>query len=482
MHLKLTKNRIGLVLGPLSFLLMIMFFKPDDLSSAAIYTLATTVWMAIWWMSEAVPIPVTALLPVILFPLSGALSLSETTACYGDKFVFLFLGGFALAIAIEKWNLHKRMALNIIHFLGSKPNNIILGFMLATAFLSMWISNTATAVMILPVGLAIIHQFQNENKANLEVSKKFGKAILLSIAYSASIGGMATLIGTPPNLVFAGVIEKNFNTEISFFDWFKIGFPLSIILLFICWMYITRVAYKLKNENLKSGANDINRQLSELGSLSKEEKSVLLVFVLTAIAWITKSFVLIKIFPFIDDTIIAIICLIFLFVIPSSNHDKRILDWRDTDRLPWGILILFGGGMALAQAFESSELAVWLGQQFHTLQGVSIFLLIIITVAAINFLTEITSNLATTAMILPVLIPFAISVDVHPYYFLIGATLAASCAFMLPAATPPNAVVFASGHLKINDMVKKGFWMNIISIIIISLFVYYLLPFFWDFK
>lgn len=477
----INKKNIGLFLGPLAFFLVKFFYNPEGLSNEGLSILASTLWVAIWWITEAVPIYVTALIPIILFPLSGGLELKQTTAAYGHKFVFLFVGGFILAIAIEKWKLHKRIALNIIGLVGTKKSNIILGFMIATAFLSMWISNTATAVMILPVGLAIISQLKDNPKTIENENLVFGKTLMLAIAYSASIGGMATLIGTPPNLVLAGVIKTSYNIEINFLQWMSFGLPISIFLLFICWKYLTSVAYKFDNQNFDSGMNEINDQLKSLGKISYEEKSVMIIFIATALAWITQSFVIKKYIPEIDDTIIAIIAAVTLFILPNKKGDKKLLDWEDAVKLPWGILLLFGGGMALAKGFDSSGLAIWIGSQMSFFDAIPLLALLLFLVAMVNFLTEITSNLATTAMLLPVLVALAETIGVNPYYLLIGATVAASCAFMLPVATPPNAVVFGSKILKIDDMIKKGFWMNLISIFILTAAVYWILPIIWGF-
>lgn len=476
----ISKQKIGLLLGPLAFMLIVLFFHPKGLNHAPNAVLASAIWIAIWWITEALPIAVTALLPIILFPLAGGMGLSETTTSYGHKYVFLYIGGFILAIAIEKWRLHRRIALTIINIVGSNVINIILGFMIATAFLSMWISNTATSVMILPVGMAIVSQLRDNPDTIENENLIFGKALMLSIAYSASIGGMATLIGTPPNLVLAGIIKQTYNVEITFSQWFMFGFPISIILLVICWIYLTRFAFKFKQRAFPGGRDEIRKQLKLLGNISYEEKTVFLVFLLTAFAWITRSFLIKRFIPEIDDTIIAIFFALILFILPAKEKGVKIMTWEDAVKLPWGIVLLFGGGMALALGFETSGLAVWIGSQMASLGSVSLFVLLLILVASVNFLTEITSNLATTAMLLPVLISLATAVGVHPYFLLVGATLAASCAFMLPVATPPNAVVFGSGYLKIEDMAKKGFAMNIISIIIITLFVFYILPFLWE--
>ena len=477
----ITKKNIGLFLGPIVFVLINFFYEPKNLSSEGIAILASTLWIAIWWMTEAIPIYVTSLLPIILFPLSGGLELKLTTASYGHKFVFLFIGGFILAIAIEKWKLHKRIALNIIKIVGTKKSNIILGFMIATAFLSMWISNTATAVMILPVGLAIISQLKDNPKTIENENIVFGKTLMLAIAYSASIGGMATLIGTPPNLVLAGVVKTSFNVEINFLQWMTFGLPISIFLLFICWKYLTTIAYNFSDQNFESGLNEIDKQLKELGKVSYEEKSVLIVFILTALAWVTQSFLIKQFIPAIDDTIIAIFAAIILFILPNKEGSKKLLSWADAVKLPWGILLLFGGGMALAKGFDSSGLAIWIGSQMNFFNAIPLLFLLLILIAIVNFLTEITSNLATTAMLLPVLVALSETIEVNVFFLLVGATVAASCAFMLPVATPPNAVVFGSKILSIDDMIKKGFWMNLISIFILTAAVFWILPIIWGF-
>ena len=475
-----TKQNIGRILGPLAFFYILFFFHPEDLSESANAVLATVAWVAIWWITEAIPIYVTALLPLILFPLTGGLSLTETATSYGHKYIFLYMGGFILAIAIEKWHLHKRIALSIINLIGTNVINIILGFMLATAFLSMWISNTASTVIILPIAMAIVSQLNDNPATEKNENKIFGKALMLAIAYSASIGGISTLIGTPTNLVLAGVVETTFGKEITFSEWFVLGFPIAIILLFICWYYLTRFAFTFKQKEFPGGRKEIAERLKALGKLGYEEKIVLAVFGLTAFAWISRSFLLQKFIPAMDDTIIAMIAVIILFLLPTRKKGASLLSWEDAVKLPWGILLLFGGGLTLAVGFESSGLALWIGGKLSALQVLPFILLLLILVTIVNFLTEITSNIATTAILLPVLVSLAPILGVHPYYLMIAATLAASCAFMLPVATPPNAVVFGSGYLEMEDMVKKGFWLNIISIIIITAVVYLVLPLVWD--
>ena len=473
-------QRIGFVLGPTLFLLILFLVRPKELSPEGVAVLASTSWIAVWWITEAIPIAVTALLPIILFPLTGALELSTTTSAFGHKYVFLYLGGFIIAISIEKWNLQKRIALNIIRIIGSDIKRIILGFMVATAFLSMWISNTATSVMMLPIGIAIIKQLKDNPNTLEDENETFGKALMLSIAYSASIGGIATLIGTPPNLVLAGVVSDIYNYEITFLQWFMFGFPISLVLLYICWKYLTRFAFNFKQSEFPGGKQEIKRLLKQLGKISYEEKMVSIVFGLTAFCWITRSFLLQGFLPALDDTIIALFFSVILFLIPSRDKKDKLINWEEAVKLPWGIILLFGGGMALAKGFETSGLAEWIGNQMTALQGVTTILLVFLLIASVNFLTEITSNLATTAMLLPVLAPMAMTVDMHPFILMVGAAVAASCAFMLPVATPPNAVVFGSGYLRIPDMVSKGIWMNVISILILTLFVFFVLPELWD--
>ena len=480
--MKSIQKSLFLISGPLLFLAMQFFSPPAGMSESAYSLLSITLWMALWWVTESVPIAITALLPIILFPMTGAVDLQTTTASYGHKYIFLYMGGFMLAIAIEKWNLHKRIALNIIKIIGTNISKIILGFMVATAFLSMWISNTATAVMMLPIAMSIVAQLQDNPNTEKNENLIFGKALMLSIAYSASIGGMATLIGTPPNLVFAGYVEETYGIEITFLQWLKFGVPIAIPLLVIAWLYLTKFAFKFKQKEFPGGKEEINRLLVLIGPMKREEKLVSSIFVLTAFCWITRSFILQEFFPFIDDTIIAMTAGILLFVVPASDFKKRLITWEDAVKLPWGIILLFGGGMALAAGFQITGLASWLGAQMSVFQGLSLLILVFVIITLVNFFTEFTSNLATTAMLLPILAPIAISLNINPYMLMVACTIAASCAFMMPVATPPNAVVFGSGYLRIPDMIKSGIWMNIISIIFLTLMVYYFLPIIWDFN
>lgn len=477
-----------IILGPLIFTIILLTGPYDGMSVEAHAVLASTSWIALWWITEAVPIPVTSLLPLVLFPLTGGLDMKTAGAAFGNEIIFLFLGGFIIAIAIEKWNLHKRIALNIISLIGTSMSNMILGFMIATAFLSMWISNTATSVMMLPIGIAIIKQLSTietkkgpTKEEQTQISSNFGKVLMLGIAYSASIGGIATLIGTPPNLVLAGVVTEFYDTEIGFMNWFIFAFPLSLLLLFTAWFYLVKIAFPLKGFSFPGGELEILKQIKALGKISFEEKAVLIIFCSTALAWISRSFVLNNILPNLNDSIIALIGASLLFLCPSRNKkDRKILNWSDSKNIPWGIILLFGGGLAVAAGFSESGLAEWIARKITVFQGVSLFFLLLIVIVMVNFLTEITSNTATTAMLLPILAPVAFTMDVHPYGFLFGAALAASCAFMLPVATPPNAVVFGSGYLKMKDMVKTGIFLNITSIIIVLLYIYYLLPLIWN--
>lgn len=474
-------HRIGLYLGPISFFAILFLVSSPDLNSEAKAMLALTSWMAIWWITEAMPIAATSFLPLIIMPLLGLLDIEKVSGNYMHPTVLLYMGGFLMATGIEKWNLHKRIALNIINLLGTNLRKIVLGFILATGFLSMWISNSATALMMLPIGLAVVNQFRVQlGKDQEHHAANLGKNIMLGIAYAASIGGIATLIGTPTNSILVAVVKELYDYSIGFNDWFAFGLPLVILLLLICWYFLVSLANPLpKKFDLKESKSIIFNQLKALGKISFEEKTVLMVFLLVCLAWVSRSFILVKFFPEIDDTIIVLIGVILLFLLPSSSGQDRILDWKTAEQIPWSVLILFGGGLALAEGFKSTGLAEWLGQNFTAIEGVGFFIMLLIVVAAVNFLTEVTSNVATASMILPILASVALKLELHPFGLMIGATIAASCAFMLPIATPPNAIVFGSGYLRMNDMVKAGFWLNIISIILVTLMVYFVLPWMW---
>ncbi len=473
---------IGLCAGPLTFVLILFFSNPEDLSPEGLALMAATSWVAIWWITEAIPIAATSLLPLLLFPLLGIMSIKQTSIAYSDPMVLLYMGGFMIAISIEKWNLHKRIALTIISLIGSDLRKIILGFMVATAFMSMWISNTATALMMLPIGMAVAAQMGTSLTDTKVTQNMIGQALMLGVAYSASIGGLATIIGSPTNIVFVGIVKELFQQDIGFAQWMMVGFPVAATLLILCWIYLVRFAYPFPASlALSGGKEEIGRQISLLGKMSKEEKVVLFVFGIVAFSWMTRSFILNLFLPPLDDTIIALTGAVILFMLPAGpNNNGRLLDWKSAEKLPWGILLLFGGGLAIAAGFQETGLAKWIGTQFVLLENVPFWIFLIIIIAAVNFLTEITSNTATASMILPILAAVALAMGVHPYGLMASATFAASCAFMLPVATPPNAIVFGSGYLTIPQMMRAGIWMNLISIVILFFAAYFLLPFLWD--
>ncbi|SDM22206.1 solute carrier family 13 (sodium-dependent dicarboxylate transporter), member 2/3/5 [Sediminibacillus halophilus] len=479
------RQRIGMCIGPLLFLAILLFFHPSGLDPSGVSVLASTVWIAVWWITEAIPIPATSLLPIVLFPLTGGLDIDTTTSSYGSDTIFLFMGGFIIALAMEKWNLHKRIALSIILAIGTSTEKIILGFMIATGFLSMWISNTATAMMMVPIGLAIIYQVADSLNAEKPGTVNpdnfmFGKALMLGIAYSASIGGLGTIIGTPPNTIMVGFIKETYGIDISFALWMAFGVPLVIVLMTLAWYYLIKIAYPPVIKQLPGGKEVIQKEKQSLGTMQQEERIVSIVFALAAVAWITRSFLLNDLIPGINDAVIAISAAIILFTIPANKkHGGYIMDWETAKRLPWGILLLFGGGLAIAAGFTESGLARWMGEQLTVLGNVHLFVIVLLTVAMVIFLTEITSNTATGTMMMPIMASLAMAIDVHPYTLMAAAAIAASCAFMLPVATPPNAVVFGSGYLKIPDMAKAGIFLNIAAIAVITLAVFYLLRVVW---
>ena len=469
-------RRFNIILGPSLFFIFYFLIHPfDGMNSQSHAIFCSVLWIATWWITEAIPIPVTSLLPLVLFPLTGGLDLKLTASSYGDKIIYFYMAGFFLAIAMEKWNLHKRIALNIINVVGYNKKSMVLGFMIATAFLSMWLSNTSTSIMMLPIGIAIVSQVSLKNNI---LNSNFGKVLMLGIAYSASIGGFATIYGTPPNLILLSNIEEYFNLSIDFSSWFIMAFPLSCMLLFICWYYLVNFSFDLSSLSNVS-KETISSKIKELGKIKYEEKAVLLIFIVFILGLLSKQFIS-EFIPQIDDTIIAISIAIFLFLIKSSDGENNLIEWSDGVKLPWGIILLFGGGLSIATAMKSSGLALWIGELAYNIDSLDLILIVLIIVMIVNFLTEITSNLATVSMLLPILASISISLGIHPYIIMVSATIAASCAFMLPVATPPNAVVFGSGYLKMSDMVKTGLVMNVISIVIVSLYVYFMLPILWD--
>ncbi|MCZ0925967.1 DASS family sodium-coupled anion symporter [Halomonas janggokensis] len=479
-------QKVGLLLGPLLFAFVVLFFQPADLSFEGRMVLATTLWVAVWWITEAIPIPATSLLPIVLLPITGALESSRVTAAYGNPIIFLFLGGFMIALAMEKWGLHKRIALVIIGLLGTSINRIVLGFMAATGFLSMWVSNTASVMMMLPIGTAIVYQVTQElSKTDGDHSDdidKFSKALIFGIGYGGTIGGLGTLIGTPPNIILAATVSELFGVQISFAEWMFFAFPVVVILLFAAWLLLTKVVYRVRFADLPGGKAVIDKEKQALGATRFEEKAVLAVFLFAAFMWITRSFLwegqLLNI-PGINDTMIAMVAAIALFLIPSKRRGGCLLDWEVAKDVPWGILLLFGGGLAIAAGFSASGLAEWIGEQMSVLEGVNFLLVILMASAMVLFLTEITSNTATATMILPVLASLALALNVHPFVLMVPAAMAANCAFMLPVGTPPNAIIFATGKIKIAEMVRNGFGLNILALVLIVAAVYILLPMMW---
>ena len=475
---------LGFSIGLIAFILMLLFFDPVPDKPALKFTAAVAVLMAIWWMTEALPLAVTALVPLVLFPASGVLSASKVSDSYINSVIFLFLGGFLIAIAMEKWNLHKRIALKIITLMGSSAPSILLGFMIASAFLSMWISNTATAVMMLPIALAVISKIESDLPEDR--SQKISKAILLGIAYSCSIGGIATIVGTPPNLALIRITKIIFpdSPQISFGYWMMLALPISIIIFISAYFLIKKLFGVQRQFSLDK--NIINDEYHLLGKISFEEKAVLTVFIATVFLWIFRvdlnlGFIiipgwasLVNLADYFDDSTIAIISAISLFIIPTKNNSQqnRLLAANSIEQVPWSVILLFGGGFALANAFTLSGLSEYIGNQLKGISHIEILILILIISASINFLTELTSNTAVTQMILPVLASVSLSMQVNPLLLMIPATLSASMAFMLPVGTPPNTIVFASKRLRIIDMIKTGFLLNISSILIITLLVY----------
>ena len=484
-----------LIAGPLATL-AVYFWLPEqyqnssgdiaEFSHSARVTLAVLVWMAIWWLTEATDIRVTALLPIAIFPLLGISSVRDATAPYASHIIYLFLGGFIIANAIQRWGLDKRIALGILTSLGNSPSRIVGGFMLATAFLSGFISNTATTAMMLPIGLSVIALLVVDSKYS-NPGRAFATCTMLSIAYAASIGGISTVIGTAPNLFVVSFIRDSIDSEyqrdIGFLEWSRVGVPVVIILLPIAWWLLTKVIFKVDNIKLNHSATSLQNQKKALGKMSHEEKAVLAVFALTVLLWLSRTLInnieiQIKdaaVMPFagLTDSSIAIFSAILLFILPAKSQSNNfILEWEDLRDLPWGILILLGGGLSLAAAVKANGVTEFIGAQTTFLAFMPPLLILLIIICAVVFLTELTSNTATTATLVPVLAAIAPTLNVHPYVLAIPAAIAASCAFMLPIATPPNAIVFGSGHITMQAMRKTGFWLNLLCIVILTLLAY----------
>ncbi|OGT73204.1 MAG: anion transporter [Gammaproteobacteria bacterium RIFCSPLOWO2_12_47_11] len=483
----MTRSTIGLFLGPFLFLLVLLLPTPEGVETVAMRVAAVTVLMATWWITQAIPIPATSLLPIMLFPLLGVMDGAEVTLAYGNHVIFLFLGGFLIAVTVQKWNLHKRIALHTIRVVGVTPQRIILGFMLTTAILSMLISNTAATMLMVTIGLAVLQRAEEklaQQPGNAIDTRpghfRFGIALMLGIAYSSSIGGVATLIGTPPNAIFAGVVEQTYQQTIGFVDWMKFAMPLSILMLTISWLYLTRFAFPSGMTQIPGSRDTFDQELAELGPISSQERKVFMVLILVAVLWFINGLVTIEALQFVKDSTIAIACALLLFIIPSDFKKREfLLDWKTVVTIPWDILILFGGGFALALGFVESGLTKAVAEQLTVLEGTNLSVIVAGITTLVVLLTEFTSNTATASISLPIMIALAEAMQVHPFGLMITATLAASFAFMLPVATPPNAIVFGSRYVTIPQMVKAGIWLYLIGMVLITCFVTLVLPLVW---
>jgi sodium-dependent dicarboxylate transporter 2/3/5 len=436
--------------------------------------------MVLWWVTETVNIAVTALLPLILFPLLNVMEIADVGANYGSPIIFLFFGGFVLALALEKVNLHKRIALNIVKLTGTTPNKVVLGFMIATALMSMWISNTASTVVMLPIAISVIRLLIKDTGGFTKADKNFALSIMLGIAFSANVGGIATVIGTPPNSVLIGLLENQYNIQISFLTWMSFGLPFSIIMVTAVYFVLVKWMFPCKDIVFVSSGNVIEEEIEKLGEISKEEKRVLIIFAVTIFLWITRT-IINNIFPSLklSDTIISLLGAVSLFAIPMSfKKGNFILQWRDTEKLAWGILILFGGGLSLAKGMASSGLVALITDtiaagNFPVLLTVSLLIVLML------FMTELMSNVALVAVLAPVVVGIAIGLNIPILNLLIPVTMASSCAFMLPMATPPNAIVFASGYVKVSQMVRAGIVLNLIAVGLLILYYQFVIPLFF---
>ena len=477
-------KKSGVITGIILFLLIIFFTDLDPSNPQLSIMAAIAVLMAVWWITEAIPLSVTSLIPLVLFPLFGILPGDEIAESYINSVIFLFLGGFMIAIAIEEWDLHKRIALKIITYFGGNPTSVIIGFMISCALLSMWISNTATAIMMLPIGLAIIKKLESEYGE--QRIHNFSVTILLGMAYACSLGGIATLVGTPPNLVFLKTLNIIYPEapQIGFGQWMLLGLPISILMLTFTIIILTKFYFKIDKE-IRIKKEFVKEEYKKLGVLTFEQKTVSIVFLITALLWIFRAdlnlgFILLpgwsRLLPypeFVNDGTVAITMAVILFFIPAKSKETTLLDQTVFKKIPWGIILLFGGGFALANGFTSTGLTLYVGEKLSNLSSLSPVLIVIITAAIISFLTELTSNTAATQMTLPIVASVAVSIGMNPLLLMLTATFSASMAFMLPVATPPNTIVFASDRIRISEMARAGFALNIAGVIIISLIIYF---------
>ncbi len=479
------KNKVGLLLGPILALTLLVFFDLKPGEPAVTRTAAVVLLMTVWWVTEAIPIPVTALLPVVLYPMLSIMPGKVVAPLYFNHIIFLFVGGFIMALAMEKWGLHRRIALRIILLIGASQKRIILGFMAASFVLSMWISNTATTMMMMPIAMAIILKLKESYP---EMAKtRFATGLLIGIAYAASIGGIATLIGTPPNAAFARIFQISFPRapEISFTNWFMFGVPFSLVFLIIAWLIVASMSVSRKTSIREMSSETFKQEASRLGKITYEEIVVLILFIIMALLWLFRRDIelgsitipgwagMIAAPGYIDDGTIAIAVALLLFIIPAKQEKAgRLMDWATANKLHWGIVLLFGGGFALASGFKESGLSVWIGEQLIGLQHFPTVGIVGSVCTAITFLTELTSNTATTQIILPILGSLAVAIKINPLLLMIPATLSASCAFMLPIATPPNAIVFGSGEVTMKDMIRLGILLNLVGIILVTAYMF----------
>ncbi|MAD91322.1 MAG: anion transporter [Gammaproteobacteria bacterium] len=473
------RQKLGIFLGPMLLVVILFFEAPTGLDQKAWFTAAIALLMAAWWATEAVPIAVTALLPIVLFPIFGIITIEETAPLYANKIIFLFLGGFIVAFAMQRWNLHRRIALKILQHGNKSGRSLVGSFMLSSALISMWVMNTSTTMMLLPIAISIIAVIHRTVTSLDEKAKEdFQFSLLLGVAYGATIGGMATLVGTAPNVMFAAFMLENYELNINFSDWMLIGLPLSALMLPLSWLALTRWIFKVDFTISDEGKNTLKKLQLEMGPITIPEIKVAIIFLLMVSCWMFRPFLIeVPGLAALDDSLIAMAGAILLFIIPSGDKsDSVLLRWKYAERLPWGVLLLLGGGLTLANAVSNTGLAEWIGGSIKGVGSLPLILLIFLVATLIIFLTELTSNVATTAAFLPVVGAIAIESGYSPIILAVPVTLAASCAFMLPVATPPNAIVFGSGMLNVPRMAKAGVALNIIGIILVSLIAYKLAP------
>lgn len=469
------RQKVGAVLGPSLLVATWVLPAPEGMPDAAWTTAGVAALMAIWWIAETMPIPATALLPLVLLPISGLADVTAAAAPYANPIVFLFLGGFLIALAMERWEVHRRIAFGLIGMLGLRPGRIIGGFLIAAAALSMWVSNTATTLMMLPIAISVLALLPRE-RAEEPRQKSFRVALMLAVAFGATTGGMGTLIGTPPNALLAGFVDRTYGISIGFGQWMLIGVPVVLLALPLVYIVLTRVVFKLDREPLAGVAELIVTERKRLGRLSGAEAIVVSIFALTAIAWITRP-LLAKYIPGLSDTTIAITGALTLFVIPApGGGGKFLMNWDAAKAVPWDVLLLFGGGLSLAAQIQDSGLSAWLGEQATQLQGLPIIVVVAVICFGILMLTELTSNTATAATFLPVIGGVAVSLGQNPMLLLVPTALAANCAYMMPVGTPPNAIVFGSGQVTLPQMAKAGVLLNVMLVPLILAVLWLLGP------